>query len=475
MIRILFVIALAVSAGLAAGLWVSAGRAGAPTIEIVRPTRLVGLTAVFEATVEAPNAQITRLDAVVEQNGIAYPLFLLERPASAEVRQETVDRIRISRTFDHESHPDLRSGPARVVVTAARPVLFGFRERTAETAIAIEVRLDPPRLAALSTFHNINHGGSELVIYRVTPEDAESGVRVGDRLYPGYPASSMGVEGDDTIRVALFALLHDQDRETPIELYARDPAGNAARADFDYRIFPTKFLRTKIPVSTAFLRRGVLRIAARAPELADEELDGSDADLLNLYLSINSELRRQNTEMIAGLAAQTAPRMFWEGPFRQLANSQVESSFADHRTYFYKGTEIDQQVHLGFDLASTANAPIRAANHGTVIYADYLGIFGNCVIIDHGMGLQSLYGHLSSIDVTPGQRVVLDQLLGLSGQTGLAGGDHLHFTMLLQGYPVTPVEWWDAHWIEDRILRKLGEAAGPDAHGRPFTPADLMT
>ena len=125
----------------------------------------------------------------------------------------------------------------------------------------------------------------------------------------------------------------------------------------------------------------------------------------------------------------------------------------------YDGREVDEQVHLGFDLASTANATIEAANRGRVLFADVLGIYGNCVIVDHGMGLQSLYAHLSSFDVAVGQMVEKDQSLGRSGRTGLAGGDHLHFTMLVHGQPVNPVEWLDPHWIEDRIRRKL-EAAG---------------
>ena len=293
-----------------------------------------------------------------------------------------------------------------MLVSATRPVLFGLREQTTETAVTVEVRFDPPRLSPLSTFHYVNHGGSELVVYRVTPDDADSGVRVGDRFYPGYPASGAGLTGDASLRVAFFALLHDQDLGTPIALYARDPAGNEARADFDHRIFPKSFRRSRLEVSPAFLRRVVPGITARAPELTDEEVDGSatDEDLLDLYLFINGELRRRNGETIAALATETAARWLWEGPFRQLTNSQVESGFADHRTYVYDGEEVDQQVHLGFDLASTANAPIRAANHGIVVYADYLGIFGNCVVIDHGMGLQSLYGHLSSIEVARGRR-----------------------------------------------------------------------
>jgi murein DD-endopeptidase MepM/ murein hydrolase activator NlpD len=142
----------------------------------------------------------------------------------------------------------------------------------------------------------------------------------------------------------------------------------------------------------------------------------------------------------------------------QLGNSQVEASFADHRTYFYKGQEVDQQVHLGFDLAATRSVPVVAANAGKVLQASWLGIYGNCVMIDHGMGVASLYGHLSSLDVKTGNTVARGQTIGRSGMTGLAGGDHLHFTMLVSGHPVNPVEWWDPHWIQDRVERKLQEA-----------------
>jgi murein DD-endopeptidase MepM/ murein hydrolase activator NlpD len=148
--------------------------------------------------------------------------------------------------------------------------------------------------------------------------------------------------------------------------------------------------------------------------------------------------------------------MLWRGVvFHPFANNAVESAFADQRTYVYKGKEVDRQTHLGFDLASFTGVKIAAANRGKVLLAEELGIYGNCVIIDHGMGVQSLYGHLSSIAVKPGDMVDKEQELGRSGMTGLAGGDHLHFTMLVNGQMVNPVEWWDAHWIQDRILRKL--------------------
>ena len=466
MIRTVIGLVAGLAFGGAVAAWVSAGRAEGPALAIEQPATYIGRTASFVATAEAPGAEFTALAAHLEQDGALHPLFSLNgaEPAAAQaaVTLETPTRLRIRRTIDRETHPELAPGPARVVVTATRPVLFGLRERSSDVSVDVTVRFDPPRLTPVSSLHYINHGGSELVVYRVTPDDADSGVRVGGREYPGYPLSAAGVEGPDDLRVALFALLHDQDLGAPIELWGRDPAGNEASAPFDHRVFERRFRRARLPVGDPFLRRVVPALAAQAPELADEEVNGETeaSDLLDLYLFINRELRRQNRETVAALAGETAPRRLWDGPFRQLANTQVESGFADHRTYLYGGNEVDQQVHLGFDLASTANAPVAAANAGTVIFTGYLGIYGNCIVVDHGLGLQSLYAHLSTVDVAVGDALELGATLGLSGQTGLAGGDHLHFAMLLQGQPVTPAEWWDPQWIEDRIMRKLRDAGG---------------
>jgi murein DD-endopeptidase MepM/ murein hydrolase activator NlpD len=196
-------------------------------------------------------------------------------------------------------------------------------------------------------------------------------------------------------------------------------------------------------------------ILTQAPELG---LDPRGADLLPAFLKINGDLRRANAERIIAITKATDPARLWDGPFIQMGNSQVEANFADYRTYVYRRQEVDRQVHLGFDLASTAASPLVAANSGKVLHAGWLGIYGNCVIIDHGMGIASLYGHLSSMEVKAGDTVKRGQQIGRSGMTGLAGGDHLHFTMLVHGRAVNPVEWWDPHWITDRVDRKLREA-----------------
>jgi murein DD-endopeptidase MepM/ murein hydrolase activator NlpD len=224
-------------------------------------------------------------------------------------------------------------------------------------------------------------------------------------------------------------------------------------------VFPKKFKQSRIPLDDSFLSRVVPAIVQESPELKLASASAS-SDLLPSFLKVNGELRRLNAEKIASFADKTAPTLLWQEPFRQLGNSKVESGFADDRTYLYGGKQVDRQTHLGFDLSVTANVPVLAANSGKVLSAGYLGIYGNCVIVDHGLGVQSLYAHLSAIDVSEGDQVRQGQTLGKSGQTGLAGGDHLHFTMLVNGLAVNPAEWWDPHWIEDRVMRKLREASG---------------
>jgi murein DD-endopeptidase MepM/ murein hydrolase activator NlpD len=319
------------------------------------------------------------------------------------------------------------------------------------------VRLEPPRVAVLSTFHFINHGGAEFVVYRATPADVASGVRVGDLTYPGFPAAGAGITADESTRVAFFALAHEQDLNTPISVYARDGAGNEATTPLDHRPFPKPFRRSRIEIDDRFLERVVPAVAAANTEM---NLSTAPGDLVQSFVKINRDMRQQNAETIRALAAKTRPQMLWTDAFQPLGNASVEAAFADNRTYFYQGNEIDRQVHLGFDLAVTQRIPVLAANNGVVLHAGNLGIYGNCVIVDHGLGVQSLYAHLSSMDVEVGDTVTKGQAIGRSGTTGLAAGDHLHFTMLVNGTAVNPVEWWDTKWMQDRVFRKISEAGG---------------
>lgn len=445
---------LALAAG---GAWIVAGRMDGPAIEITKPEKFVGTSTDVEFIVRTPAVELKTLTMTLEQNGKQFPIYSLG-DEGADLKEEA-DGLRVTRTIGKQATPELQSGPARILISASKPVLYGLR--TVENTVArdLQVRLERPRISVLSTHHYINHGGSEVVVYRATPEDVMSGVVVGDVEYPGYPLGGVNVPGvssnDPALRVAFFALRYDQDLNTPIRVFARDEAGNVAHSDFEKRIFPKAFRKSRINLDDSFLDKVVPAILEGTNEVNPE------GDSLAKFLVVNGDLRQKNAEKIASFAPQTSKEMLWAGEvFHPFRNNAVESAFADARTYVYQGKEVDRQTHLGFDLASTAGAPIVAGNHGKVLFADELGIYGNCVIIDHGMGVQSLYAHLSSIEVKPGDTVAKEQRIGRSGMTGMAGGDHLHFTMLVNGQMVNPVEWWDAHWIEDRILRKLRAAGG---------------
>jgi murein DD-endopeptidase MepM/ murein hydrolase activator NlpD len=450
------VLVLALAAG---GIFVYAGRQPGPSIEIAKPTKYVGQSTPVDVVITTPGAHLSNAQVIFEQNGKQTTLFSLAAPASAEVKQEGTDKMRITRTLTRDVVPDLKSGPARIVVTAERAVVYGIRKTRSTATHDVQVRLERPTVAVLSTKHYVNLGGSEMVVYRATPADIESGVQVGELKYPGYPASGAKLEGvhiaDPAVKIAFIALRYDQDVNTPMYAYAQDEAGNSARADFDRMTFPKPFKKSRIELNDAFLNRVVPSILATTTEVNPQ------GTTLDKFLVLNGELRRKNAETIAGYAKKSEPEILWGGAvFHPFTNTAVEAAFADQRTYVYQGKDVDRQTHLGFDLARVVNSPIVASNRGKVVHAAPLGIYGNCVILDHGMGVQSLYAHLSSIGVQVGQMVEKEQELGKSGMTGLAGGDHLHFTMLVNGQMVNPVEWWDAHWIQDRILRKLHDASG---------------
>ena len=436
------------------GAWLWAGRMEGPKLEIRQPQKFVGQNTPLELMAQAPEGRFATLEAVLEQGGKTFPIYSLAE-SSAGASKSGTEQLYISRPLGKKSIPELKSGPARVVVRASRPVLYGLRNAESSATRDVRVRLEPPTVGVMSTFHYVNLGGSEFVVYRATPDDVVSGVRVGDKEYIGYPAKGAGIPGDPALRVAFFALLFDQKLDTPIQVFARDEAGNEAVQPLDHMVFNKAYQQSRIEIDDRFLQRVVPAIASNSPE-AGIPTD----DVLKGFLAINGDLRRKNNQYLMDLAKKSSPELMFMDAFQQLGNSQVEAKFADTRTYVYQGKPVDKQVHLGFDLAVTANVPLVASQRGVIVHASDLGIYGNCVVIDHGMGVQSLYGHLSSIGVKAGDKVEKGQQIGRSGMTGLAGGDHLHFTMLVGGQQVTPVDWWSTQWMQDRVRRKIMAAGG---------------
>jgi hypothetical protein len=343
---------------------------------------------------------------------------------------------------------NLKQTSATIRVTATRAGSWLRHPEPEVQQIVLPVRLTPPSLAVLSSFTYVAQGGCEAVVYRVGETSVKDGVQSGAWFFPGFPLPGGGPQD----RFALFAVPYDASDSSQVKLIAQDDVGNASAASMIDKFFARPLHRDTIPLDDKFLGKVVPPILSQTPELTDK------GDLLANYLQINRDLRKTDNAELVTLAKSSQPKFLWTRPFQPMGSTKVMAHFADRRTYMYRGGAVDQQDHLGLDMAGVAHAPVPAANDGVVVLAKFFGIYGNAVVIDHGYGLMSLYGHLSAIDVKEGQTVTRGQTLGRTGDTGLAGGDHLHFAILLQGLPVSPVEWWDPHWLNDRIARKLGRA-----------------
>jgi murein DD-endopeptidase MepM/ murein hydrolase activator NlpD len=313
------------------------------------------------------------------------------------------------------------------------------------TRRAFELDLTPPRIQVLTDQHYIRQGGSETIVYRVSEDTQFSGVQVGERIFQGYPIQ----ESDQETHICLFALGHDQAADSNMVIWAEDAAGNRKERSFWKKTFPVRFRYRDIQLSDSLIDAVLPEILASQTEVTAQDTP------LETFLEINGRLRQLNHQRIEEISRHSRGKILWSEPFVQLSRSQVESLFADHRTYHYQGESVDQQTHLGFDLASVSQGPVESANAGIVVFADYLGIYGNAVLVDHGLGLFSLYGHLSSLEVHQDQEVTAGQILGRTGETGLAAGDHLHFSMILQGVQVNPLEWWDPLWVQQHVLDRI--------------------
>jgi murein DD-endopeptidase MepM/ murein hydrolase activator NlpD len=301
----------------------------------------------------------------------------------------------------------------------------------------------PPTIRPLSQMHNINQGGTGLVVYQASSDTAESGVFVNDLFFKGYPASK---NQKNENYVAYFAIPHDIKTNPSISLWAKDKADNTLKTSFTCLVKRVQFRSDDMNLSDSFFQKVLPYFSA--------EIDPNKTDIDN-FLKINRDLRKTNNAVFYELMKNVSPDKLWEGSWLRLKDSAPMAKYADHRRYMYNGRLVDEQDHMGQDLASLANAPVDAENSGKIIFAERNGIYGNAVVIDHGQGIASIYGHLSDIIVTKGQDVKKGDIIGHTGQTGLAGGDHLHVSILVQGVFVNPIEWWDDHWIQDNVTSKL--------------------
>jgi len=338
----------------------------------------------------------------------------------------------------------LVEGPAELLVTVRDFSWWNWLGgNLTEVSFSMVVDTRPPVVNIVESPAYIRAGGAGVVVYTLNEPAVRHGVMVAGAFHPGHPLPAKG----PGTHVAFLGLPYNTESLGAVHVLAMDLAGNEGRSSFAMHLQARRILRDQISVSDGFL-------AAKLPEFAVHypDLTGSP---IEQYLRINNEIRQANNGRIQEICATSGPERLWDGRFGRMARSSPRAGFADHRSYLYDGKIIDEQIHLGIDLASVRHAEIEAANRGMVVFAGYLGIYGNMVILDHGQGLFSLYSHLSTIDAAVGDRMDRGAVLGRSGISGMAGGDHLHFSMLVNGIFVDPVEWWDENWLQLNISGSL--------------------
>jgi murein DD-endopeptidase MepM/ murein hydrolase activator NlpD len=436
---------------------------------------LLGLGLLASKRLEGSPPSVLAAEEIVLGPGGANLVLEIEDPDSGtrSLQVRLLDQAG-SRTLAEESYPgDLLTGgapetrrgrfellldPAELRVPDGTATLvisardWSWRDGFAgnRTQLSIPVRIDtrPPRVEVVSGLTYVHQGGSAAAIYRLGEATARDGIRVDDLFYLGFPHPS----GEENLRVALFAIPVEAPANPSVQVVAVDDAGNEAAVRFPARVQKRIFQQGEIEIDDAFVEE----VAAPLAERAGLARNG----LAETFRSVNETLRARNEATIRQLLTDSPlEARRWSGAFRQLSGSAVMSGFAELRNYALDGLGISKARHYGFDLASTARAPITAAAAGRVVYADDLGIYGQSVLLDHGLGLSSLYAHLSGIEVEAGDDVEQGALLGRSGATGLAGGDHLHFALLVGETYVNPLEWWDPKWVRSHIearLRKPG-------------------
>ena len=413
-----------------------------PQIRLSSDADTLGL-APMEIQVSDPSG-LRSVTATLSQNGTEKTL--VSEQFAQPVREKKV-------ALELSKLTGIAEGPAILKVTARDASFWHWgagNEANLQKNLTIDIT--PPTVELVADDRYINFGGVGAIVYKSSPDTAKSGVKVGAHWFPGFPGV---VKDHPDYYFALFSHAYDVQPTDRATIVAADKAGNTREMRLSYELKNVHYKKSTIAVSDNFFQNKVV------PLLKD--ISKRNGSVKEVFVAVDKGVRKENEDKIAEVTSKDTPKILWDGTaFAQLSNSKVEANFADARTYTYNNEPIDTAFHLGYDLSVTKHYPIEAANSGVVAFTGDLGLYGNAVILDHGLGLFTLYGHMSQIDVKVGDSVAKRGILGKTGETGFAGGDHLHFGVYLDGVAVLPVEWWDPKWIADNITPKLEGHSGDE-------------
>lgn len=410
-----------------------------PAARLTTPLLVLGEHPDFGLEVESVRGNVTAVTVTVQQGDKDAVVYDTVFDDDAESRQLNIN-------FDLRAE-GLTEGESLLIVRTRDDFV---RPRTKEAvALQTPVRIDltPPPLAVRSATRYPTPGGAGVAVLQAS-DAASVGILVGDRHFQAYPTGSEG------LYFVLYALRVGHDPSVVPVAVAVDAAGNRALRDLPVVLKDKPVALGSVPLDHDWLRQ-------KLPPLLPARSDFSDAALPEAFMEVSGKLRAEAAVELDRLAALSQPDRLWSGNFVQMRNGQVMSRFGVRRTYVLDGVVLDEKEHQGYDLASVAMAEIPAANRGVVVHAGPLTIYGNAVVIDHGQGLMTLYGHCSSLLVAVGDEVQKGQIIARTGATGLAGGDHLHFEVVVGGEPVDPLQWLDPEWIKTHVEGPMAEGGIP--------------
>ncbi len=411
-----------------------------PEIVIGGIGNYIGINHTLMLKVSDPKAGIRRIDVTLVQEGVTHDI--LSRDMGETLTAEMDLKITIQ-----PAQLKLKEQEAQLIVSATDNSWWNNSSKLIRPVL---IDMTPPRISLLTPTNYLNPGGTGCIAYKSSESLALNGVMINDVFSPAHP-----VKPDQNIMIAYFAVPKEAKQGlTRITVVTEDSAGNKANLSLPHLIREKTFKPDRMILSDRFLQEKMPEFASRFPELQGKTP-------LETFVYVNDRMRKDNFKLIQEICANSSPQQKWQGTFLRMHNASPMAGFGEKRTYLYDGKVVGESIHEGVDLASTTNAPIQAANHGNVCFAGYLGIYGNTVILDHGLGLFSLYSHLNDITAAKDSEIKKGDILGTSGTSGLAGGDHLHFAMIAGGQFVNPMEWWDPKWIADNVTNKLKIGAVP--------------
>jgi len=319
-----------------------------------------------------------------------------------------------------------------------------FQGNTVKKIINVKIDYKRPDVNILANSYSVTRGGVGLVVFQVKDEALEGFyVEATGNQFQAQPYKEEGTYA------TLIAWPFNKENFSA-NIVAIDKAGNKRISTIPFYLSSRRYKTSWMEAKDKFIDGKISDLIASEPDYSMID------DRLEKLKTINEVMRLKNEDLIHSLSKKVSTEILDEWKIKKfypLKNAAKVASFGDDRHYYYqeKENEVSQSQHVGLDLASTKMAKVVSSNAGRVVYADYNGIYGNMPMIDHGLGLYTLYGHCSNLMVKTGDDIGAGFAIAQTGRSGLALGDHLHFGMLVQGIEVRPEEWMDRKWIRDNI------------------------